>query len=287
VGKNCRQKGSNYLIKMGKILLLLSKKLHCAGCLSLKNKLSRSFQSTNGTHFPQKVGTAFAIRYCEGSSSDVSSPPETTMINIKHLAVLTALAFSSAAVAHATPINGFLSASSGTDVFSSSFINFTPNTATVGGTIGGTFATYLTDGNPITFLSGNLPYFQGAHTTPGGIPIQFFTTAENGETFAFFLTNYDANYGTGIPGCVAGDTCLSITGNGFFTGTGAVAYSQSPATFQFTSQYVPGQTVGSTVTTFSASASATGSQVPEPASLALFGTGLLGVVGIARRKFLA
>jgi PEP-CTERM motif len=202
----------------------------------------------------------------------------------KRLVVLTALAFSSAAVAHASSINGFLSAAGGTDTFSSSFINFTPNTAMVGGTVGGTFGLYLTNA-PINFLTGNLPYSQGAHTTPGGIPIQLFTTAQNGETFAFFLTNYDAAYGAGIPGCVSGDTCLAVTGNGFFTGSGAVAYSQSPATFQFTSQYVPGQTVGSTITSFSASASATGSTVPEPASLALFGTGLLGVVGVARRRF--
>jgi hypothetical protein len=107
----------------------------------------------------------------------------------KRLVVLTALAFSSAAVAHASSITGFLSAAGGTDTFSNNFINFTPNTAMVGGTVGGTFGLYLTDGNPINFLAGNLPYSQGAHTTPGGIPIQLFTTAENGETFAFFLTD--------------------------------------------------------------------------------------------------
>jgi hypothetical protein len=63
-----------------------------------------------------------------------------------------------------------------------------------------------------------------------------------------------------------------------------VTYDSSPATFQFTSQYVAGQPLA-TLTSFSASASA--SPVPEPASLALFGTGLVGLVGIARRKLSA
>jgi PEP-CTERM motif len=204
------------------------------------------------------------------------------MLNLKHLVVLTALAIGGSAVAHADTINGFLSAAGGTDTFSSSFINFTPNTASVGGTVGGTFNLYLTDGTAINFLTGNLPYTQGAHTTPGGIPIELFTITQNGETFDFFLTSFDALFGTSIPGCVSGDTCINVTGNGFFTGSGVVTYGDSPATFQFGSQFVPGQTVGTTITTFSASADAT--PIPEPASLALFGTGLLGLVGFARRK---
>lgn len=194
-------------------------------------------------------------------------------------------AFAAPLTLHADPISGFFSAT-GTDSFTSSTITF--NSAQVAGDIGGTFATYLTDGNTISFLPGALPYNNGPNTPPnppfttGTVPL--FTTSEGGETFTFEMTNYDAGFITdGSNGCTSGGTCLDVTGNGFFTATGPTSGTSGPASFVFTSQYTSGQPLAS-ITTFSASATAVPSAVPEPSTLALLGTGVLAMAGLVRRR---
>jgi hypothetical protein len=193
----------------------------------------------------------------------------------KRFAVLSALLLGTLTLAHATPIAGTI-AISGNDSFTSSTITFF-NPATIGGTSTGTFSV-LTNGNAVTMFpgfSGPLTYSLGQNTVPAGIsPVLVLSTTEGGITFDFYMTDYSAMLVSNIIGCGSA-TCLDVTGNGFFSATG---YTDTPGTFTFTTQEVTGQTN----TTFSASGIAA---TPEPASLALVGSGILGLAGLARRRF--
>jgi hypothetical protein len=174
-------------------------------------------------------------------------------MNIKNIALIAALAIGSTVVAKAD-----IMSINGSDVYDTTAQTITfDNPANVGGTSTGIFAGLIPCTGCINMVpSLNYGSFSG--------PVELFEGTDNGITVSLTLET------------LAFTDDLTLTGNAQVDINGVL----TDGTYELTTQ---GGGDGVSDVTFSETTKV--SATPEPASLALFGTGLLGVVGIARRKF--
>jgi hypothetical protein len=183
-------------------------------------------------------------------------------------AFATALALAPAAMADTLPaINGSIDISGNKDPWTLTSVTF--NRLTANSFAGsGDFVTVYGDSTSIpTTLNVSSLTFSSASD------VLFLTGTYDGKTFTFTIdgpVTIDTDNGT----------YLSFYGTGVVSMTG---YHDTAVNFNFSSNDTSGK-FGATSSAFALTIDANGQATPEPGSLLLLGTGILGLAGLLRRK---